>query len=197
MYSLGYIPTSDYESYNLYQWSGNTSTIPGEYKLKDIGDILDQGSQGSCVSCSIYEMYGFYCLAHGKKVDIPYTYTYDNRKDKSQDGQTPGEAFTFMRDQGKFKVFSRVGTLDALKEAIIANGPAALAMVVRDLSGGVNFWKGSETSAIGHCVAAVGYTKDSVIIKNSWGYSYGESGLWYLPFDEFNGAVREIWTIIG
>lgn len=197
MISLGYIPTPNYESYSLYRGSGNTETIPTEYRLKDIGKVLDQGSQGSCVSYSIYEMYGFYCLAHGKEVDIPYTYTYDNREDKSLDGQTPGEAFTFMKDQGKIRTFSRVGTLDALKEAIIANGPAALAMIVRNLDGGVNFWKGSETSPIGHCVAAVGYSKDSIIIKNSWGYSYGESGLWYLPFDEFNSAVREVWTIIA
>lgn len=193
MYSLGYLPTPDLETYGLYQGSG--STIPDEYKIKDLGKVLDQGSKGCCVSCSIYEMYNFYCLSKGKEVDINYTYTYDNRQNKSLDGQDPGEAFTFMRDQGKIKVFSRVGTQESLKEAIIANGPCALGMIVRDTEN-PSFWKGSTTMPIGHAVAVIGYTKDSFIIKNSWGYSYGESGLWYLPFSEFN-AVREVWTIIA
>ena len=195
MYSFGCLPTPKIETYGLYQGSG--SSIPEEYKLKDIGEVLDQGSKGCCVSCSIYEMYGFYCLSKGKDLDIPYTYTYDNRKDKSLDGQDPGEGFTFIRDQGKIKTFSRIATLDFLKEAIIANGPCALAMIVRDASGRNDFWKGSETQPIGHMVSVVGYTKDSLIIKNSWGYLYGESGLWYLPYDEFNGVVREAWTIIA
>lgn len=194
MYSLGCFSTPNLETYSMYQGSG--STIPEEYRIKDLGDILDQGSKGCCVSCSIYEIYNFYCLSKGKKVDIPYTYTYDNRKDKSLDGQNPGEGFTFMKNQGKINVFSRIGNLDSLKEAIIANGPCALAMIVRNTSGDTNFWRGSETNPIGHMVAVIGYTKDSFIIKNSWGYSYGDSGYAELPYEDFN-AVREAWTIIA
>ena len=193
MYTFGCFSTPNLETYSMYQGSG--STIPGEYKIKDIGKVIDQGNQGSCVSCSIFEMYNFYCLSKGKEVDIPYTYTYDNRSDKSLDGQDPGEAFNFMKSEGKIKVFSRIGTLDSLKEAIVANGPCSLAMVVRDAER-TDFWNGGSTQPIGHAVAVIGYTKNSLVIKNSWGYSYGDSGLWYLPFEEFN-AVREAWTIIA
>lgn len=194
MYSFGCFSTPNLESYGLYQGTG--STIPEEYKIKDLGKVLDQGNQGSCVSCSIFEMYNFYCLNKGRKVDIPFTYTYDNREDKSLEGQTPGEGFTFMRDSGKINIFSRISNLDAIKEAIIVNGPCALAMIVKDATGREDFWNGSETQPIGHCVAVVGYTKDSFIIKNSWGYIYGDGGYGKLPFSEFR-AVREAWTIIS
>lgn len=190
MYSLGCFETPNIESYGLYQGSG--STIPDEYEIKDIGEVIDQGKEGSCVSCSLFEMYGFYCLGKGKTVDIPYTYTYDNRKDKSLDGQDPGEAFTFMKEQGKIQVFSRIPTLDSLKEAIIANGPCMICMIAK--SGDNDFWEGLEILG-GHAVSVIGYTKRSLIIKNSWGYGYGESGIWYLPYSEFR-VVLEAWTII-
>lgn len=189
--NYGYISTPNLQSYSLYQ--GTKSTIPEEYKIKDLGVVLNQGNQGSCVSCSIYEMYHFYCLSKHKKLDIPYTYTYDNRKDKSIDGQNPGEAFTFMKDKGKISVFSRINTLDTLKDAIVANGPCLIAMIAK--SNNDNFWIGDKTLG-GHAVTTVGYTKDSLIIKNSWGYEYGNNGYYYLPFDEFN-VIKEAWIIIN
>ena len=45
MYSFGCFSTPNLESYGLYQGTG--STIPEEYKIKDLGKVLDQGNQGS------------------------------------------------------------------------------------------------------------------------------------------------------
>lgn len=198
MAALGYLPTPDITKYPIFYGSSlPESTVPESYRLKDIGEVLDQGNKGSCVSCSIFEMYSFYCLSHGKQVDIDYEYLYDRRKDKSLDGMSPGEGFEILREEGKIEVFSRIPNIEYLKQAVIANGPAMIAMIVRD-QGRLDFWNGSETQPIGHAVAVVGYTDDGeIIIKNSWGYSYGESGLWYLPGNEFNSVVREAWTIIS
>lgn len=192
MRAYGCLSTEHIEKYQVYDQIG---PIPAEYTIKDLGEVINQGNKGCCVSCSIYEMYNFYCLSAGKKLDIKYDYTYNNRKDKSIDGQSVGEAFTFMRDNNHIKVFSRISTIDSLKTSIVTNGPAALAMIVRDASRD-DFWHGDDTQPIGHCVAAVGYDRDSIIIKNSWGYEYGNNGLYNIPVKEFNKIVKEVWTII-
>ena len=186
----GYVKTENLESYQEYK--PEKCELPREYKLKDFGEVWDQGNEGSCVSCSISEMYNFYQVSHGKTLDIPFTYMYDKRADKSLDGMQPAEGFKILKDEGRIQVFSRISTLDSLKQSILANGPALIAMIAK--SSDNSFWHGSEVLG-GHAIAVVGYTKDSLIIKNSWGYSYGESGYWYLPFDEFN-VVREAWTIL-
>lgn len=188
----GYIKTDNLESYKEY--NPEVCELPKEYKLKDLGEVWDQGSKGSCVSCSISEMYNFYQISHGRKLDIPYTYVYDKRSDKSLDGMQPAEGFKILSDEGRIKMFSRISTLNSLKQSILANGPALIAMTVRDTDR-TDFWNGPTAQNIGHAVAVVGYNQDSLIIKNSWGYSYGEYGYWYLPFNDFQ-VVKEAWTII-
>lgn len=188
---FGYIKTKDLYSYSEYK--PEKCELPKEYKLKDLGEVWDQGSKGSCVSCSISEMYNFYQISHGKKLDIPFTYMYDKRADKSLDGMQPVEGFKILKEEGRIKVFSRISTLDSLKHSILSNGPALIALIVKDTNRN-DFWNGGQLNA-GHAVSVIGYSKDSLIIKNSWGYSYGDSGYWYLPYEDFNKVI-EAWTIL-
>lgn len=189
---FGYIESSNIEKYSMFSSSG-TSTIPNSYKLKDLGEVWDQGSKGSCVSCSISEMYNFYQISHNKTLDIPFDYLYDKREDKSIDGMMPTEGFEILKKEGKINTFSRIGTLHSLKESIIVNGPALIALIAK--SNESNFWNGPEILG-GHAVSVVGYDEEYLIIKNSWGITYGDMGYWYLPYSDFN-KVREAWTIIN
>ncbi|MFJ8356816.1 C1 family peptidase [Bacillus paramycoides] len=49
----------------------------------------------------------------------------------------------------------------------------------------------------GHAVCAVGYddSKQTVIIRNSWGAEWGDKGYCYFPYELFqNGIVQDMWT---
>lgn len=193
MKSYGYIETKNLENYKEYSPS-KIIELPAEYKLKDIGKIWDQGSHGSCVSHSIAEMYNFYQLSHGKTLDVRPDWLYHLRADKTIDGMMPSEGFEIMKTSGQINIFSRISSLNFLKHAIITNGPVLIAVIVRS-EGRDDFWNGGENLG-GHAISVVGYTKDGLIIKNSWGYQYGNSGFSEMMYKDF-GKVREAWTIIA
>jgi len=44
----------------------------------------------------------------------------------------------------------------------------------------------------GHCVSAIGWTKNKLWFRNSWGTKFGNQGYFYIPFNEFN--KHEIWN---
>ena len=44
----------------------------------------------------------------------------------------------------------------------------------------------------GHAIACVGWTKDKLWFKNSWGTHYGKEGYFYIPFDEF--TKHDFWN---
>ena len=48
----------------------------------------------------------------------------------------------------------------------------------------------------GHAVLAVGYddTKQWLIVRNSWGTSWGVKGYFYMPYTVFNKLVMDMWT---
>lgn len=76
--------------------------------------------------------------------------------------------------------------LQKLKEEIYSNGPVIMGISVfsnmYDTSGSIK--KGDIQTASGqflggHCVVCVGWGKDYLIIKNSWGPLWGMNGYWY------------------
>lgn len=142
--------------------------LPKRYELREQLRVYDQGSKGSCVSCTVAEMYNFYFKSKGREPSIGFEYLYDQRSDKTIDGMMPREAFEILKGEHRVEVFARIGSLDALKKSVLTNGAALIAMNV--FSYNDDFWNGDEFMG-GHAVAVVGYDETGLIIKNSWGTS--------------------------
>ena len=104
-----------------------TLSMP-EYVRKPITPITDQGTKGSCVSQSLYELYAFYKNFKHEKLDISPTYSFDLRKDKSINGMQPREALDILRHNDKIKSYARINNSFALKDSIIVNGGALIAL---------------------------------------------------------------------
>lgn len=97
----------------------------------------------------------------------------------------------------KIAGYAKVNTLDSLKKALIANGPCYIAFPTYNPEN-MEFWKPeypNQPSYGGHAVAVVGWTKDSFIIRNSWGTSWGDGGYTYYKFEDW-GMHWEAWTTL-
>lgn len=167
--------------------------LPKRYEVPFNYKVINQGNQGSCVSCSVTELYNFYCKSLNREIDLPYDYLYKNRADKSIDGMTFKEAFQILLNLNKVGVYTRISDIESMKKSIVANGPAVIATVVRSTNN--EFWNGSDNLG-GHAVAVVGFDEDSIIIKNSWGVEYGNGGYYHMQNKDFN-KVLECWTILS
>ena len=116
--------------------------LPKSYELKEQLRVYDQGNKGSCVSCTVAEMFNFYCKSKGRESGIGFEYIYDNRADKTIDGMMPREAFEILKRESRIDLFARVTSLDALKKSVLVNGAALIAMNV--FSYNDDFWDGDE-----------------------------------------------------
>ena len=70
--------------------------------------------------------------------------------------------------------YARVYTIDALKKALIKNGPCYIAVPVYNYS--TTMWKPDnpgDQSKGGHAMTLVGYNTEGFIIRNSWGEELG------------------------
>lgn len=171
-----------------------TSSVetPISFEVKDQYFVLDQGDQGSCVSCAVTEMYYHACKEQNRELDLPYLYFYDNRADKSIDGMSIREALEMLVVDSKVFMFARIGSLDYIKKSLILNGPVVVGMEVRSQE--TQFWKGGDVLNVGHAVAVVGYNESGLLLKNSWGVSYGNDGYVILPYQDFS-TIREAWIL--
>ena len=96
----------------------------------------------------------------------------------------------------KIKSYARIDSIDTLKLSLYKNGPCLIAFPIYNYSD--QMWsKNNEDDKLigGHAMTVVGYTKDSFIIRNSWGKYWGEKGYCYYKFKDW-GAHWEIWSIV-
>lgn len=175
----------------------NEAQLPEEYSYESfLPNVLDQGNKSICVPCSISSWINWKKnLLDGQikdhKVDLDRIYNI--RENKKADGMQIKEALKFLRKEGDIDSYAMIGSFQVLKYAIIANGPCIGGLPVRDQ---VNwdFWNGSENYG-GHAIAVVGYDKDGLIIRNSWGKTFGNNGYCYMPYSDFS-KFFELWTIM-
>jgi len=104
---------------------------------------------------------------------------------------------TLETEASKFKIgsYMRVNNLsfDGLKSAIYQNG-----VILAGFHGDKEGWrtaylKPPKRATFGHAVALIGWNKDYIIGQNSFGESWGDKGLFYLPK---NYLPFEAWAIL-
>lgn len=172
--------------------------IPEQYKLSSLCPIADQGDKPICVSESLSEMVRYSLHFYRTKINFPDDIFYKLDKTASYEGMQPKTAFEILVRgmvpglRNRFSLYAKVPSVPLIKDCILNFGPVMLALPARSYDNA--FWRGGSLLG-GHAVVAVGWTKTGIIIKNSWGITYGNGGYYELPYEESN-QIWEAWTLI-
>jgi len=109
----------------------------------------------------------------------------------------------------KIKEYHRIGSLPQLKAALAEGLPVVIGIEVYDsfeadsvsLTGLVPVPDPTRESLLGgHAVLVVGYddSKEYLIVRNSWGTSWGDAGYCYIPYAFYTGGyMMDLWTSAG
>jgi C1A family cysteine protease len=94
--------------------------------------------------------------------------------------------------------YESIQTLGDLKDAIASNLAVVFGFTVYESfesqavaqTGVMPMPKSGESTVGGHCVLAVGYSdaKGQLIVRNSWGDSWGDHGYFYMPYQYLTGS---------
>jgi len=123
---------------------------------------------------------------------FPYnTQTTTNMKKDDIPNDIKEEAKNYI-----IKNYARVSTIEDLKKSLVVNGPCII--TVPTYNTGTRMWKKlSETQKRrgGHALLIVGYNKSGFIIRNSWGYNWGNDGYCTFLYEDW-GLQWEVWTTV-
>lgn len=183
--------------------------VPEEYSyVKYLPKVLNQGDESICVPCSLSAHLNWnYNVDTDGKNDrdnkIKLHDIYNIREHKDLEGMTFKEAFKFLRNTGvksnsgimKIGIYAMVGGKEQIKQALLLNGPLVGALPVYNSSN--EFWKqrNGDKYCGGHAISIVGYNKEGLMIRNSWGESFGNKGYSLLKWEDLS-TFYEIWTIV-
>jgi len=195
--------------------------VPKEYSyLPYMSPVLNQGAESTCVPHSISAIYDYYYAMRNPESAINgiFTHTdmsihqiYDARSNKGE-GMSYRDALEFCKNHGvgsekdyktktegdiiKIADYARICSLDMMKKSIVMNGPCLIATYVRDTKR-FDFWNGRGNYG-GHATSVIGYSdrKGALLVRNSWGRSWGERGYTWLPYTEYS-AILEAWAVLG
>lgn len=98
----------------------------------------------------------------------------------------------------RISTYYRIYSLNELKYAILTGGPAPASM--RWFKGttvkadGVYHYTSTEIQSY-HAVLVVGWTKDYLIVQNSWGITWGQKGLFYVPINKLDEVFCEFYGV--
>ncbi|MGZ4123276.1 MAG: C1 family peptidase [Tumebacillaceae bacterium] len=132
------------------------------------------------------------------EVDYPYEISHFTDRPSPQAEQ---DALT-----NRISEYHRVTNLNLLKAALASGLPVVLGFSVYESFESAETAKtgivtipdpSMEQLLGGHAVLAVGYddAKQQVIVRNSWGTTWGDQGYCYFPYELFqDGIVNDMWT---
>lgn len=183
--------------------------LPESYSYREyLPDVINQGSRPICVPCSISAH-----LNWNKNVDtdgnnrrdnhVNLNEIYNARSTGGDNGMTFKDALRYLNhfgvnsDYGNMKIekYSMVAGITPIKQALMLNGPLVCAVMVYNDSN--DFWNQNSGDRMlgGHALSIVGYDKKGLIIRNSWGSSWGDKGYTHMNWEDIN-KILECWTIV-
>jgi hypothetical protein len=112
------------------------------------------------------------------------------------------QTFYALASQLKILTYFNLGTtISNWKTWLATKGPILTRLDVdtawdaaTDNNGNMDSYDADRTRG-GHCVAMVGYRKDRIIIRNSWGTGWGDKGFAYASLDYAQAAFTEAYGI--
>jgi C1A family cysteine protease len=183
--------------------------IPKSYSYKKyLPSVINQGNRPICVPCSVSAYINWNKNlengdnTHDNKVDL--NQIYKSRTNNDDNGMSFKDALGYLRHncakinggcKDVVKRYAKIGSIKQLKQALVMNGPCVGGLPVYD-SYRTDFWVKFSNDVFqgGHAIAIVGYNEEGFIIRNSWGYGYGDDGYSVIPYEEFENFM-ELWTI--
>lgn len=181
-------------------------SLPESYTyVGQMPPVLDQGNTNTCVTYALdtYLNWNINMSAktRGRDNHVDRKSIYSVRTVPGDNGMTIKEGLSYIRNHGvktdvglvKIGSYARVMSIVQLKYALVLNGPLVAGLMCHETYSD-EFWKDG-TEMGGHAVSIVGYDTDGMIIRNSWGTSYGHDGYICMDYGDFN-RFFEIWTII-
>ena len=180
--------------------------VPQEYSFQSqLPPVLNQGNTNMCVTYALGTHIDWNIdmskMTKCKDNNVDRKSIYSARTESGDNGMTFKEALNYVKTKGvktdvgvqKINHYAKVGNIELLKQALIANGPCLGGlMCYNDYT---EFWKGYGKPIGGHAICIVGFNKDGFIIRNSLGTSYGKNGYALMKYTDFN-SFFELWTII-
>lgn len=203
---FGYVPSTLNGTEHIFGVS-NAVDLPSEYTYRNfMAPIIDQGSLSICVPCSVSAYLNWReNLKDGSSKDnkVALMDIYGSKTNYGE-GMTFKDAFHYLRHNGVksnsgilgIDSYGMIKSLTDLKYAIVMNGPCVGALKV--YSDRPKFWlkQAGDQYMGGHAISIVGYDKNGIIIRNSWGTAFGDMGYTHMPYDEFDNFL-ELWTVIN
>lgn len=189
------------------------SAIPADIEIKTVlhhcSKVLDQGREGACVGFGLTHSlisapYG--ALGLDNSYAKEHIYWPAQKTDQWKGGSYPG---AWPKYEGTsvlagLKVIAKLGWINAYHAALSLN-EVLVGLQTRPAVCGVKVFEGMMTpdkdnfihntgdEVGGHCICLIGYDAEREIITfvNSWGESYGDSGLIYMTLAEFDTLRKD------
>lgn len=101
----------------------------------------------------------------------------------------------------RISTYYKITDVDKLKYSIFHDGPAVAGIKVYNAIklNKNNIYEYNITKKknfFGHAIMIIGWTKDNWIVQNSWGKSWGDKGLFYIPIEKsFDEVFFEVYGI--
>jgi hypothetical protein len=181
------------------------------------GEILDQGSEGACVGFG-WTAEALAGPVHVNLKDVPAprapkepnkfaNYVY---KEAQKIDQWPGENYDGTSVLAGAKVMSRYGIIHQYRWAFGINDVIGALMSQGPVVLGINWYSGMYSApggrlgvfgnqVGGHAILAIGYNpssqvfdgKETIILQNSWGESWGVDGIAEITVEDLDKLLRE------